>query len=121
VVARPLIAQRPLDENEIRRVRFRNDPSGRGHAHEEPTARSEQLLGHQDRERRTDRTTDDSDLPVTDIEPVQVGVIPRPRSVFFGVIRGDEVSDDVPVRIEYTDLGDGTVRQFLLPPCLVEE
>ena len=60
-MAGPLVAQRAVDQHEIRRRTHRNDLPGRGHADQQAAAGDEQLLRHQHGERRPHRQPDDAD------------------------------------------------------------
>jgi hypothetical protein len=60
VIARALVPHRTLDQDVIGRRPGVNDLAGRGDVHQKPAARSEQLLGHQHRERAADHTADDA-------------------------------------------------------------
>ncbi len=73
-----LVAQRTVDQHEIRRWTHRNDLPGRGHADQQPAAGHEQLLRHQHGERRSDRQTDDPELDAGMLRHVHLGVIAGP-------------------------------------------
>jgi len=121
VVARPLVAERAVDENEVRRVVPRRDLSRGGDAHEEPAAGGEQLLGDEDGKRRSDRASDDPELLAVSLEPVEVRVVAGPRLVFSRRARRRQVTDDVPVRIEDADVRDRALREVLLSSGVLDE
>jgi hypothetical protein len=59
MIAGSFVAERPIDENEVRRSANGQDLSARSHADEQLATRGEKLLRDEDRERRADLRTDD--------------------------------------------------------------
>lgn len=120
-MAGPLVTECPLDENEVWRIVPRNDLSGGGDAHKEATPGSEQLFGDQYSERRADRTADDAEFDTIEREPIEIGVISRPRRILLGASGRNEMPNEIAVRIEDTHFGDFGVRKVLLLTSLSEE
>lgn len=58
VIARPLVADGPIDEDEVGRRSDGSDLTRRRDTQQDLAARGEQLLGDEDGERRTDDTAD---------------------------------------------------------------
>jgi len=81
VIARPLVAQRALDQDEVGRRAHRHDLAGRRHADEEPAPRSEELLGDKHGEGCANRAADDTELELCLAEAVELGVIAGPVRV----------------------------------------
>ena len=81
MIARALVAQRLVDQDEIGRRPERHELTGRGHADEKPAAGDEQLLGDQYREGRTDRATDDTELDSGLDEAIEFSVIASPGGI----------------------------------------
>jgi hypothetical protein len=62
VIARTLIAQRTVNDHELRGRQQRSDLAGLSHADQQSAARRKQLFGNQDRKRRADGTANNAVL-----------------------------------------------------------
>jgi len=102
VKARTFVAPRLLDQHEVGRVTESDDPTGRGHRHDQVTPRCVQLRGDDDGRGGADSARHDPYLAVTTRRDPQLGVVAGPIIVTNGLTRGGEVSDDVAVRIQQT-------------------
>ena len=78
MVARALVAEGRLDEDEVGRRPQGLDLPRRGDADQEFAAGREHLLGHQHRVGRADRATDDADRAPGFLEPVKDAVVAGP-------------------------------------------
>ena len=78
VVTRSLIAQCPVDDDEVRRRPSRNNLAGRSETDEQLAAAGEELFGNQHGKGRADRAPDNSNGLIRQLELVQFGVITRP-------------------------------------------
>src|SRR5262245_57169739 len=122
MVAGPLVAQRAVDEDEVGRWADRGDLAGRRDANEQSAAGREKLLRDQHGEWRADGAADDTDLAEAgEIEGKELGVIAGPSFVDASCAHPLEVTDDVAVRVQHADRGDGNERQLPLPARLPQQ
>jgi hypothetical protein len=100
VIARSLVAQRAIDEDEVRRGPDRSNLAGGRDAHEQLATGREKLLGDQHREWRADGATKDAGLADTvKIEGEKFGVLVGPSFMDAARACPFEVADDIAVRI----------------------
>src|SRR6266404_800332 len=78
VVARALIAQSPVDQDEIGRRSPLNELAGRSHADQKPAARDKQLLGEQHGVGGADGAADDPEAFSRMLEFIEIRVVARP-------------------------------------------
>ena len=78
MIARPLIAQCPIDNHEIGRRPRRHDLTGRGHADQQSAPRCEEFFGDQHREWRANGSADNSGASAGHLKTVKLGVIAGP-------------------------------------------
>ena len=122
MITRPLVAQRAVDQDEVRRRSDGIDLAGRGNADEQSAAGREELLGDQHGERRADGAADDADLAdAVEIEGKKLGVVAGPSFMDAAGAGPLEVTDDVTVRIEHADFGHSDERQLPLPARLPQQ
>ena len=121
MIAGSLVPERPIDDDEVRRLANRQDLSGRSHADEQPTTGGEKLLGDEDGERRADRRTDDAIPDAAAIERVEMGVVAGPGRVTIGAPRRRQMFNDIAVRVENADFRDLASRHALLPARLSQQ
>jgi len=114
MVAGTLIAQRAVNDNEVRRSLQRSDLASRSHTDEKLAARREQLFGDQDRKCRADRATNDATLASFVIKSIKIRVVAGPTGVALGASRSSQVPHDMAIWIENADLRDGGGGQALL-------
>jgi hypothetical protein len=124
VVAGALVAERALDQHEVRRGReVRRDAAGGGDAEQQPAARGEELLGQQHREGGADRPADRAD-GVADsrrLEAHQLRVVAGPAAVRARAAGLREMGDEVAVGVEQADRRHRLGRQPLLAPGLAQQ
>jgi len=119
MIARPLVAQRTVDQDEVRR---RPDLSGRGDADEQSATGREELLGDQHGEGCANGAANDADLAdAVEIEGKKLGVITGPTFMDTAAAGPLEMTDDITVRIEHADFGDSDERQLPLPARLPQQ
>jgi len=78
MIARSLVAQRALDQDEIGRLAYQGDLARRGDADQEPATRGEHLLGHQYGIGRSDRAANDAEALAGVLEAVHFAVVAGP-------------------------------------------
>ena len=118
VIARSLVAQRPLDDHEIGRGAGRNDLAGGGEAEQQATAAGEQLLGDQDGERRADDAADDADRLSGEAEGIELSVIAGPGLERLRASRRLEAAENVAVGVEDAHRRHIGSVELLLAACL---
>ena len=121
VVAGALVAERFLDQDEVRRVAHWRDPARGGHADEESAPRSNELLRHEDCERSTDRTADDSKGDIVLLKPEKLGVIAGPRCVLLCFASRPKSAYDIAVRIQDAHVRNGPLFDSFLSSRLAEQ
>ena len=122
MIARSLVAQRAVDQDEIGRRPDRIDLAGRRNANEQPAAGREELLGDQHGEGCADRAADDPDLAdAIEIEGKKLGMVAGPPFMDAPGAGPLEVTDDITVRIKHADFGDSDERQLSLPARLPQQ
>src|SRR5262249_22298604 len=104
---------------EVRRGSDRSNLAGGRHADQQTATGHEKLLSDQHREWCSDGAANDAHLTDTiEIEGQKFSVIAGPSFMDAAGTRSFEVTDNVTVRIEYADFGDGDQRQPSLPTRL---
>src|SRR6516162_2675258 len=100
VIARPFVADRAIDEDEIRRGSdWSNLASGR-HADQQPATGCEKLLSDQHGKRRADDAIDDANFAdADDIEGEKFGVIAGPSLMDAARAGPFEMAYDIAIRI----------------------
>jgi hypothetical protein len=122
VITRPLVAQRSVNQDEVRRRPDWGDLSGGRDADEKSAAGREELLCHEHGERRTNGAADDPDLAdAAEIEGKKLGVVAGPTVMDAAGAGPLEVADDVTVWIEHADFGHSGERQLPLPARLPQQ
>jgi hypothetical protein len=115
VIARPLVPQRAVDQDEVWRGPDRSNLASGRDADQQTAAGREKLLGDQHREWRTDSAADNTYLAdAIEIEGEKLGVIAGPSLMDVTGAGPFEVAHDIAVRIEHADLGHGNERQLSL-------
>ena len=84
MVTRAFVAERAVDNHEIRRRLHGEDLTGRGHAHKKTAARCEQFLGDKDRKRGADNAAQDAIFMPAFTKDIEVGVVASPSGVADG-------------------------------------
>lgn len=108
MIAGSLIAQRAINQNEVRRRSDRIYLAGRCDADKQPTTGRKKLFGDQHGERRTYGTADNANLAnAIEFEGQQFSVVAGPAFMHSAAARSLEITHHVAVRIEHTDLGNG--------------
>ena len=121
MVAGPLVAQSPIDDDEIWRRARSYDLTGRREADEQPAAAREQFFRHQNCERRTNDPSDNPDLLPGKRECIQFRVITGPIREASGFSALPKGAHNVAVGVEnaYRRHLDG--RELLLAPRLAQQ
>ena len=114
MVARTLVAQRAVDDNEVRWSLHRSDLASRSHTDEKPAARREQLFGDQDRKRGANGAADDAVFAPFVMKPVEIRVVAGPTGMAVSMPGSTQVPHDVAIWIENTDFRDGGGGQTFL-------
>ena len=114
MVTGAFVAQRPLNDDEVRGRLHGTDLASRRHADKEPTARCEELFSDKDGERGADGAAHDAVLLPVITEDMQVGVVARPAGMRFGMSCGAQVPHNVAIRIQNAKLGNRGSGQTLL-------
>jgi hypothetical protein len=100
MVAGALVAQRPIDNDEIGRQSRRQNLTGGGEADQQPAAAREQFFRHQNGERGANYPSDNADLLAGKREGIQLGMIARPARKRPGSSRLPQCSHQVAVGIQ---------------------
>ena len=120
MIARPFIAERAVDHDEVRRRLHRKNLTCGRHADEKLAPRGKELFRDQDGECRADGATDDAVLEPLVIKSVEIGVITRLSRMPTSPSCRKQVADDVAVRIEDAQLRNGIDRKTLLSARLAQ-
>lgn len=119
-MARSLVAQRTVDEDEVRSLSGWHDLTGGGDADEELAARGEQFLGDQHGERCANGAPQDADHLPLQLQFVELGVITGPiRASAHAAM--PQMAPKVTVGIQHADSRHFPDRNRFLPPCLAQE
>jgi hypothetical protein len=121
VIARPLVAQRALDQDEVRRRLQRRDLPRRCNADEQATSGSEQLFRDQHGEGCADGAADYADRQAAVFEEMEIGMVAGPAVMATHPPLPLELADDVAVRIQQADLGHRVDRDRPLAPRLAQQ
>jgi len=119
--ARALVAQRPVDQDEIGRRALRRDLTRRGDADQQIAAGGEHLLGHQHGEGGADGAADHADLVATEVEQPHLGVVADPSLMPPCAALGAESTHDVAVGVEQAELRHRDGRRTLLTARLAQQ
>ena len=121
MMAGPLVAQRAVDQHEIRRRPHWGDLTGRGYADQQPAAGDEQLLRHQHGERRAHGKAHDADRDPVMLRHIHFGVIAGPAVGRPRPPAGTQRAHDVAVRVECAHRRHRRFRQPALAACLTQQ
>ena len=121
MVTRPLIAQRAVDDDEIRGRSSRSNLARRGDAHQNLATAGEQFFGNQDGERRADGAADDPDRLTGQREGVEHGVIAGPVRKRLRLTGLPQPAHDIAVGIQDAERRHIDRCQTLLPPRFPQE
>ena len=119
MVARALVAQRAIDDNEVRWSLHRSDLASRSHTDEKLAARREQLFGDQDRKRGANGAAHDTVFAPFVMKPVEIRVVAGPTGMAVSMPGSKQVPYDVAIWIENTDFRDGGGGETFLASCFV--
>src|SRR5579863_4832233 len=121
MIARALVAQRAINDNEVRwRLNWCN-LARRCHAEKKPAARCEQFFGDEDSERGANGATDDAVFAAFVMKPKKLSMVTCPTSMAIGAASGAQMPHDVPIWIENADFRDNGNRQTFLPSRLAQQ
>jgi hypothetical protein len=118
MVACPLIAQPPINDDKIGRLPYRSDLTRRRHAQEKLASGGEKLLGNQHGEGCTNSAADNAVAEPCIIEAVEVCVIAGPMRKTPPMIRGKDIAHHIAVGIEYANFWNAASFDALLPARL---
>ena len=121
MVARAFIAQRAVDQDEIRRRPLRNNLPRRGDADEEATSGDKQLFCEQHGKRSAHGAADDAETLCHMFEFVKLGMIACPVLAAVSAPGFGERPQDVTVWIEDANFWHRSTRQIFLPPRLAQQ
>jgi len=112
MVARALVAQGAVDDDEVRGRSGRHDLSGRCDAQQQAAPAGKQFLRDQDSGRRADGAANDPGRLARERRSVELGVIAGPAVERFGSPLSPQLANHIAVRIEDADRGhiDGGQR-----------
>ena len=118
MVARPFVAQCPIDNDEVWRRSRSHDLTGRSESDKQPTAAREQFFRHEDCERSTNGSSDNAYLLPGKRERIQFGVIAWPTCKGLGSSRFAKRARKVAVGIQHAHRRHLNRWEVLLAPCL---
>jgi hypothetical protein len=117
MVAGSFVAQRPFDDDEIRRFAGGDDLPSRRQADQQATAARKQLLGDQNGEGCSNDPSNDANLPSGKGEYIELGVVTWPAREALCAPGPPKVAHDISVRIEKANGGHVDRVDVLLPSC----
>src|SRR5262249_1482857 len=121
VVARALVAQGAINDDEIGRLAGWSNLPGRRKAQQEAATAGEKLFRHKNRKRRTNRAADNSHGRAFQRECIEVSVIARPWVERRSPPALSQSPDHVTVGIENADRRDVSGHETLLPSRFTQQ
>ena len=118
MVARPFVAQCPIDNDEVWRRSRSHDLTGRSEADVQPTAAREQFFRHEDCERSANDSSDNAYLLPGKRERIQLGVIAWPTCKGLGSSCCAKRPHEVAVGIQQAHGRHLNSWEVLLATCL---
>ena len=102
------VSQRLLDQDKIRRLANWENLASRGKTDQQFASGSKKLFGQQNGERSANGATDNPELIVLPLEIIKICVITSPKGITSCLAAIQQVTHNVPVRIQDADFRDGT-------------
>jgi hypothetical protein len=117
VIAGALIAKCAVDHYKVGRRPGWGNLTGRRDAHEQLAAASKELFCDEDGKRRTNNSTDNSDLMATQIERVEFCVVTGPTRKGLCLSSLSQLTHQVTIRVQNADRRHIHGIEALLPSC----